>query len=408
MVNDKMWGLTLLERNLRELNLLGIKRIYITTIPDVNPLSHLCRPVPGSLDITQEIVDQNEPYRQLCSLLKKDGTPILLLAGHALNDRRVIKELLAAGNDAAAISRFGRNPGCAACLSLDSLNAFGDHARENLTRTLKSAMNAGVIAQLDFRNFNPYIENLRREIQPYILKIENQAQFREAESVLKQTVHKGVLEFVAKYIHPPLEFAGVRLIDETKITPNQVTIFWLILATLTIPLFMKGYLLIGIILAAVSGILDGVDGKLARLTLRYSKSGDLLDHVGGAIFDAIWYLALGWYFSGGNPQSTGAIFTYVLFISYLFHRIIPGLFRAAHHHEIYDYGNIDIFARLIGARMNNNIWLLLIGIVLGYAREAYYLICIWMAVTAAWYIFRFLWVTFTPKHVRQFQLTNIS
>ena len=37
--------------------------------------------------------------------------------------------------------------------------------------------------------------------------------------------------------------------------------------------------------------------------------------------------------------------------------------------------------------------MLMLGALVGRAREAYYAMCVWMAVTAAWYVLRFLWVS---------------
>lgn len=392
MVNCRLWGLTLLERNLRQLYHLGIRQITVFTTGEADPLGQLCHPLPPQLQVDLQVAGEKSLPAALAGFLQQNGDATLLLEGHALNDRRVLQALVETGSEQAALFASGENGAVAALLKSGSAGWLRRQSGENLPEILAAAHHAGNLSAFDPAGINPYIENLRREIPPYLLRIENETHLRQADRLLRLTVHKGVLELVAKYIHPPLEFGGVRLIDETEISPNQITILWLILAALTVPLFMKGYLLTGLILAAVSGVLDGIDGKLARLTLRYSKVGDRLDHIGGAIYDGIWYLALGWYFSAGDPQSTGALFTYLLVISYVFHRLIPGLFRNLHGQEIYDYRRIDVIARLVGARMNNNIWLLLIGVSLGFPRESYYLMCSWMALTALWFIARFTWV----------------
>ncbi len=393
MVNQRLWGLTLLERNIRELQKLGFHEVVVITNEGLNPVTHFCHGIPEAIDVKVEIIKDGSGVEHLCSYLEKEAGSVLTLTGHALNDRRLLSILRDAQSDYVLIAESGSNPVAAARLSHNSVSKLASTSTAGLTGFLSELLEHDCTPPLDLTTFDPYIDNLRREIPPFLLAIENDTELKEADMLLRETVHKGVLEFVAKYIHPPLEFGGVQLIAHTKITPNQITIFWLLLAALTIPLFMQGHLVIGLVLAAISGVLDGVDGKLARLTLRYSKVGDMLDHIGGTLYDAIWYLALGWYFSQGDPYSTAAQFTYVLVISYLFHRIVPGLFRKLHKHEIYDYGKIDIFMRLVGSRMNNNIWLLLAGAVLGYAEQAYFAICVWMLLTAGWYILRFFWVT---------------
>ncbi len=409
MVNRKLWGLTLLERNIRELEKLGIAEVIVATTEGADPLAEFCHPVPDSIDIAVTFIREHSAWQNLQTVIAESAEGVIVISGHALNDRRILTRLVDAKNDCAVFSGIGKNPAGAMRVSKGFLAILKTAGQDTLVSLIRNVLKQKKIRLLDLSDFDPYIDNLRREIPPYLFLIENEEQLKEADEMLRQTVHKGVLEFVAKYIHPPLEFGTVKYIAPTRITPNQITILWLILAAITIPLFMKGYLLTGIILAAVSGVLDGVDGKLARLTLRFSKSGDMLDHIGGTVYDAVWYLALGWYFSKGELHSTAAQFTYVLVVSYLFHRTIPGLFRKLHGKEIYDYEKIDVMMRLIGSRMNNNIWLLLIGIGFGFARETYYVVCLWMLVTAVWYIFRFLWVSVKSLNVnRKIGLTSIS
>ncbi|MFQ5629548.1 MAG: hypothetical protein ACE5I1_12365, partial [bacterium] len=228
MANRKMWGLTILERNIRELEKLGCNRIYIATTAGNDPLSHFCQPLPKGLTVSLETTAPGDPFAKLLVLMQETGTRVLLIEGHALNDRRVLKKMLAASRDVVAIGNIGKNPGVAACLSRDSLGFLDGQMATTLPELAEKAAASGTISLLDLTKIDPYIENLRREIPPYLMRIESEAQFQEAESVLELTVHKGVNDFVAKYVHPPLEFGIVRLIQYTQITPNQVTIFWLI------------------------------------------------------------------------------------------------------------------------------------------------------------------------------------
>ena len=396
MVNQRLWGLTLLERNLRELYKLEFTEVIVLTTEKIDPVKQFCHTLPKSLKVSL-IFDDSNPFQSLVSELSKGKDFILALEGHALNDRRILKRLLEVESSGALISPTGRNRAGVAVLSSSEISFIENQSKKNLTVMLSQAIQSSKLRGFDLSGFEPYIENLRREMAPFLLLIETPEQLKEADQLLRKTAHKGVLEFVAKYIHPPLEFGMTRLIAHTKITPNLITAIWLILAAITIPLFATGKLFLGIILAAVSGVLDGVDGKLARLTLRFSKTGDLLDHVGGTIYDAIWYLALGWYFANGDSNSTAAYFTYILFGAYVVQRAVPGLFKKLHGSEIYDYAPIDIFVRLIGSRMNNNIWILMVAIIFGWAQEAFYFISIWMLATATWHILRLMSVTWRSR-----------
>lgn len=395
MVNTRLWGLTLLERNVRELHKLGFMHVTVVASEGVDPLKQFCHPPPASMNFTVRF----EPRFSFQSLIAdlSHGHAVLVLEGHAFNDRRLLKELISAKSPCAVVSPSGSNQAAAAWLSAEQAFLFSEPTKKSLTSILSAAVQRSELNSLDLSGFKNYIENLRREIPPFLLLIETNQQLQEADGLLRKTVHKGVLEFVAKHIHPPLEFRTVRLLAHTPVSPNFITILWLILAAITIPLFATGHLLLGCLLAAASGVLDGIDGKLARLTLRFSKTGDLLDHIGGTLYDGIWYLALGWYFTNGDLHSTAAIFTSILVVSYLVERIVPGIFRKLHKAEIHDYENIDIFVRLIGSRMNNNIWAFMVGVISGLARETFYAICVWMLATALWHTFRLSYVTLRAR-----------
>ncbi|MFQ5769239.1 MAG: CDP-alcohol phosphatidyltransferase family protein [bacterium] len=397
MVNQKLWGLTLLERNLKELTLSGIEEVLVVTREELQPSQHFGFPLPKALHVSYIMANPVDPFASLRTELQKSGHFILVLEGNSLTDRRILKILLNSNATCGVISPTGIKKGGAAVLSDTQTALFAKTSSQNLTAILSQAIQNSKIQNLNLTNFEKHIVNLRREIDPFLLTVENTEQLNEADRFLRLTVHKGVNDFVAKYIHPPLEFGGTHLLLSTTITPNQVTIFWVLLVVTTIPLFATGHLLLGTILAVLYGILDGIDGKLARLTLRFSKSGALLDHVTDTVYDGLWCLTLGWYFSHGDLNSIAARFTFIFFTSYVVERIVPGIFKKLHGYEIYDYEDIDKVMRLIGSRRNNNIWFLMIGIILGVAREAYYMVSIWMLLTASWHTLRLIWVTWISK-----------
>ncbi|MCH9006845.1 CDP-alcohol phosphatidyltransferase family protein [candidate division KSB1 bacterium] len=390
MCNKKLWGLTLLERNIRELAELGIQQFVILTNGQTDPQAHYSQGLPPALSVVYEAAGLQSALSSLQKTLQEEASPMVAIEGNALNDKRVLAQLLACDTSCAVRSPNGVNAACAAVLrSQQAANLSGD----SLTGFLKNTGNDPAFEALDLSEFDAYVKSLRRNIVPFLLLIEEPAHLQEADRYLRQTVHKGTNDFVASYIHPPLEFAITRLVSGTSITPNQITLAGIVISAITVYLFATGQLLAGIVLAATKGVLDGVDGKLARLKLQFSKAGDLLDHISDTVFDALWYLALGWHFSGGDPASTAATFTWILFISYWVERIVPGVFKKLHGREIYDYAGIDRFMRLIGSRMNNNVWVMLIGIILGFAGETFYLVSLWMLATAAWHTFRMIQVT---------------
>ncbi len=377
--------------------------MVVATSAKNEPLKHFCHPLPKQLQCTFIVVNPSDPFESLRHKLQESKQMVLVVEGHALNDRRVLMGLIHANSATGVVSPKGGSRAGAAIISSSEALLF--ETPGEITPIITAAIQNCKISNLDLSNFETYITNLRTHIAPFLLLVERSEHLKEAEQILRQTVHKGVNDFVARYIHPPLEFGAVRLLACTPVTPNQITIFWVILAGLIIPLFATGHLLTGIFLAALCGILDGIDGKLARLTLRFSKAGDLLDHVSNTIFDGMWYLALGWYFSKGDLNSIAANLTFILFISYCVERIVPGIFKKIHGVEIYDYEKIDRIVRLVGSRMNNNVWILMLGIILGFAQQAFYFVSLSMLATASWHTLRLFWVTWKNR-IKKLVLIN--
>jgi hypothetical protein len=376
---------------------LGVSEVVVLVSSGNESVWHFRHRPLWTQKISRVVSNDNDPFKSLRAGLRTANGNILILEGHALNDRRILEKLVNADSVAAIISPTGLRKAGAAVLSSSEATLLERTTAGTVTGFVRKGIQKGEVPALDLTGFDPYLYHLRRVVPPYLLLVEDARQLVEADDVLRRTVHKGVNDFVAKYIHPPLEFGALRFLVDTPVTPNQVTTLSLIISALVIPLFAYGHLLTGLVLAAVKGVLDGIDGKLARLVMLCSKTGDRLDHIGDVIFDALWYLALGWHFSSGDLSSTEAFFTKLLICSYIVERIVPGIFKKMHTYEIYDYGEVDKIARLIGSRINNNVWLMMIGILIGKAQEAFYIISLWMLTTASWHTFRLIYITLKTR-----------
>lgn len=87
---------------------------------------------------------------------------------------------------------------------------------------------------------------------------------------------------IHSFITRPLSLEICRIIWNTPITPNQITIFRAILNLLSLVLFSSGDLMlsiIGFMVFHVHELLDSVDGMYARLKNLTSKKGIFLENV---------------------------------------------------------------------------------------------------------------------------------
>ncbi len=86
-----------------------------------------------------------------------------------------------------------------------------------------------------------------------------------------------------------VEVPVTKVLARTRVTPTQVTIASIGARVVAAVLFSRGSLTIGAVAFIIGLVLDGVDGKLARATRRFSSRGGTLDLTADyALFVALW------------------------------------------------------------------------------------------------------------------------
>src|SRR3546814_14504283 len=106
--------------------------------------------------------------------------------------------------------------------------------------------------------------------------------FRSIEWRMFMGTYKGATDRVTKWIWPRPAFHATKLCARLGITPNQVTFASLLLVIAAFTWFWQGDWLPGLLAAWGMTFLDTVDGKLARITLRSSRLGNVFDQIGRA------------------------------------------------------------------------------------------------------------------------------
>lgn len=115
---------------------------------------------------------------------------------------------------------------------------------------------------------------------------------KEYEASLKSIETENVVD---RIFYRPIGFRIARLLRNTSITPNMVTIISIFIGASVGFLFYPTnltYNICGILLLIFANILDCVDGQLARLTGIKSAIGRILDGVAGDIWFASIYINL--------------------------------------------------------------------------------------------------------------------
>jgi phosphatidylglycerophosphate synthase len=250
----------------------------------------------------------------------------------------------------------------------------------------------GGLRKLCLQDIPSYVVNLRRPLPVACFAIHGEADRRDGWRILIDATQKGTLDWPARYLHPLPENALVRLLLPTPVTPNHVTVVSNLCAFAAIGLFWQGRFWFAVALALAVGVLDGVDGKLARVKLLYSKFGDRLDHVLDVIYEPLWYLAIGAFLSGGGlrPAATPVALSLGIVVLYFADRATTGLFKRYKKVELFDRAPIDRFLRSIGARRNTNVLILLAGLLAGSPLAALWAVFGLTAATAGFHALRAL------------------
>ncbi|UCE96400.1 MAG: NTP transferase domain-containing protein [Candidatus Bathyarchaeota archaeon] len=222
----------------------------------------------------------------------------------------------------------------------------------------------------------------------YWVDVDTKADVERAKRLLGKHSQKkrGASDFIAHYVNRPIENAIIYRISDSGITPNQVTILTNALAYIVTALLLFGHLLTGSILMFIVGVIDGLDGKLARIRGQATRLGRM-EHAFDLLFEFSWLLALAIFLSqsqGLFPLTLAALS--ITFIA--FYRFCYDQFSRTAGVSLDVYGQFELaFRRVAGRRNIYNVYIL-IGVLLGVPLYSLIGILIHSAITAAVYAFR--------------------
>lgn len=131
------------------------------------------------------------------------------------------------------------------------------------------------------------------------IDVDDSAAFIRAENSLLSNLHGKTNDGpVSHYINRHLSVQITRRLVNSRITPNQISMFSFLCSALAAWLFSYSWyppLLLGGVLAQFSSVIDGCDGEMARLTFQKSDYGGWFDAVLDRYADAFLLLGLTWH-----------------------------------------------------------------------------------------------------------------
>lgn len=198
-------------------------------------------------------------------------------------------------------------------------------------------------------------------------------------------------KFRVRHIFRPLVRIIAKCLSKIGITPNLATFMMLFFSILSLfSLLILSNLLLFSIFIFITGIFDGVDGAIARLTSRVSKSGGILDSTMDRISEFIIFLALLIFFWSGFLWNIEMKF--IIFISFLASIMIS--YTRSRAENIYE-GDFDIGLMARSERLFYLVITSLIAFFFGYMKE-FLFIFMWLVIGTA--LFRFLRIS---KHIKK-------
>ena len=242
-----------------------------------------------------------------------------------------------------------------------------------------------------------YNHALRKREAP-ILELLTPQNVRQVEARLFKGSYKGVTDLVTKYVWPTPARIVTRWCALAGITPNQVTMFGLLLVVAAMYLFWVGHFGWGLVCAWIMTFLDTVDGKLARVTLNSSAFGNIFDHGIDLIHPPFWWWA--WIVgvqAGPHPMPDVALVMWIVLGGYWVQRGLEGIFMRLFKMHVHAWRPFDSFFRLITARRNPNLLLLTGACLFGRPDIGMLLVAGWTAISLIVHAVQILQAAMTPR-----------
>ena len=392
----ELCGISLLERLLRQLQRLGLtKAVVLSATPEI-AARHLASPSPHRARVALDLRPRASgpvAVEEIAEVWPNDAGLVLVIRGESVFDPRLI-QLLDDQNSSAALVDSSPPPSLQPLIASVPSTVDGrvcgvallshEWVKSHLglfEESIRQEIEAGLIGTVDIASRDWNLPSLRRTLRPFWFPAPAPEQRKSAQHQLLDAAQKGALDFPAM-VHAPIETFLISHLCKTAITPNQLTLITNVVAWGATFLFATGHLGWGTILALIVGVLDGLDGKQARVKIETSKVGKL-EHWFDAFFENSWWIALAYYLQ--NSGRLPAAFAYLALL--IGAEAVAGLAKysviRACGRTIDEIGDLNRLVRLVGGRRNIYVWIFALGILFGAPAQSFKIIACWGAITAA-------------------------
>src|SRR5436309_5237861 len=393
----ELCGVNLLERLLRILQRLGFRSVIVfSRTPEIVGAELARRSWPRN-QITADLVSSaTNPLTPQWLLEQSPADCFLIIPANIYCDARLLAALCAKGSSVALVDsdppefarHLVRNPCGPALITRDFLFVLSPTAPffSQLTRKIDH----GKVATVDAAREDDYIVSMRRHVRPVCFRVPLEHDRRLAERIILDSAQNGTVDFPA-YLHAPIETAIISLLCKTRITPNQITVGGFVIGCSATAAFLAGRVGLGIIAALLFGIVDGLDGKQARVKIETTERGKWEHHLDYLIENS-WWLAIAFNLWRSGQFANVFYFLALLIASHLLDEFAKRRVKIARGRLLDDVAPFDRAFRLIAARRNVYVWILAFGFLLDALPQSYGIMCGWAAFSAAVHLVRSIWI----------------
>ncbi len=186
-------------------------------------------------------------------------------------------------------------------------------------------------------------------------------------------------------IHKPFEDLIVYLLFDLEfIGADHVSLFTYFLASLTVYFFLTGKVALALAFALVAGVMDGVDGKIARLRGRKTFIGKL-EHSLDMLYEQAWYASFTWWAWNTTGSTQILILGLIWLILDAYVRHVYNVVWIATGKSLKYHGGIASYVTFIDGRRSFYVLHMVIWLLLSAPWCAIYTILVHCALTATAY-----------------------
>jgi phosphatidylglycerophosphate synthase len=231
---------------------------------------------------------------------------------------------------------------------------------------------------------------LRKRERPFVIPLDP-SDPEPVERAAYDAAYKGVTDALTLYLWRKPAFYLTRWAARAGLSPNSVTFVGGLLCLLAFWFFWRGQYWPGVLSGFVFMVLDTVDGKLARCTGASSKWGNVFDHGIDLVHPPFWWWAwLHGLTAYGRPLEPvyATMVLWVIVGGYVAQRVIEGLSIKRFALEIHVWRPIDSKFRLITARRNPNMVILVAALLIGRPETGLVLVAWWTLISLIFHAVR--------------------